>query len=111
MSGTVVCSFVLKVNLDDFHEVSHQLNRLDGLEIHGHENGKIVITLDAESENDLIKSYRAMKQIKGLLAVDLVFAGFEGEDDKVEFTALPDWLNTEIDARKINYSGKINLSE
>jgi nitrate reductase NapD len=59
--------------------VQSALRTMAGVEIHAESNGKIVITLETDSEADIVKRLNEISLLKGVLSATLVFHHFESD--------------------------------
>jgi len=104
-SGGLVSSFVVKINPENYNKVSQELGKITDLEVHAYEHGKFVITLNSDNEDAMLNRYKHLKNTHNILSVDLVFTGFDDGISEPINGDVPNWLNEDIDARKIKYSG------
>ncbi len=73
ISGVVVRTF--PGNIDT---VRHSLERLDGVEVHGaNEDGRLVVTIEKESERDIADLLVHMQDVPGVLSASMVYHQFE----------------------------------
>lgn len=81
----VISSLVVETAPEYTEAVAAQLPGLEGVEVHGIEGYKIVITIEAETVDDSHDIANSIVPITGVMAVDLIYLNFE--DDK---TIYPD---------------------
>ncbi len=79
------------------------------MEVHAYEHGKFVITLNSANEDSMIKDFRQMTNTSNVLAVYLVFTGFENDLQASQNEAMPSWLNEEINAGEIKCLGNLGI--
>ena len=74
-----VSSLVLHVRPENLPEVRTALADMPGVEIHADSGGKLVVTLETESEADIVTRMNVMSLLPGVLSAALVFHHFETE--------------------------------
>lgn len=80
MDHGVISSLVVETMPDCTESVSAKLAGLDGVEVHGIDGYKIVITIEAETVDESHAIASSMIQIEGVIGVNLIYMNFE--DDK-----------------------------
>ena len=110
--GEIIASLIVRLNENQYEDVKAKLESLKNLELHSYEQGKQVISIILPDENGLISYYRTIKNIEGVLSVELVFCGFDdkGAGPDGFKTYIPEWLNNDVDAGEIRYNGAIPKS-
>ena len=81
----VISSLVVETMLDYTQQVANELAGRHGVEVHGIEGYKIVITIEAPTVDESHEIANAIVPIAGVIGVDLIYLNFE--DDK---TIYPD---------------------
>lgn len=108
-----ISSAIVKVLPHNENNVVNTLNELDLCEVHMHEAGKIIITIEGESINDEISTLRKIEGITNVLSAEMIYSYSEDEMDEIRENVeiagnVPDILNNdEVDAKHIIYNGDI----
>lgn len=79
VSEMVISSLVVETAPDCTEAVSAELDVMDGVEIHGVEGHKVVITIEAETVDDSHAIANSIGNMTGVLFVNLVYLNFEGD--------------------------------
>jgi periplasmic nitrate reductase NapD len=74
-----VSSLVLHVRPDNVLEVRAALAGMPGVEVPAASGGKFIVTLETESEADIVTRMNEMSLLPGVLSAALVFHHFETE--------------------------------
>jgi nitrate reductase NapD len=82
----VISSLVIETVPDYTESVAAQLPTLNGVEVHGINGYKIIITIEAETVDDSHATANEIVPITGVIGVSLVYLNFE--DDP---TIYPSW--------------------
>ena len=79
MSGEChISSLVVHSRIDRVPAIIESLGSIEGAEIHGgQETGKLIVTLETETENQVVERINAIQLLEGVLAATLVFHHFE----------------------------------
>lgn len=85
MDKGVISSLVVETAPEYTESVAEQLRSIEGVEVHGVEGYKIVITIEADTVDESHAIASGMIAIAGVLGVNLVYVNFE--DDR---TIYPD---------------------
>ncbi len=110
-----ISSIVVKVKEERFLNVLEILDSSDYCEVHFHEKGKIVVTIEGDTTDEEIKRLKKIEALEGVLAAEMVYAYSEHELDsersRIEVSeSVPEWLNDEnIKAHEIQYKGNIKI--
>ena len=88
MDHGVISSLVIETVPEYTDAVAAKLSELDGVEVHGVDGYKIIITIEAETVDDSHAIASSMINITGVIGVDLIYVNFE--DDP---TIYPDGVN------------------
>ena len=78
---SVISSLIVETMPENMASVEEALVQLDGVEVHGREQGKIVITIEKETlsaSQDLANDITKMPDV---LAVNLIYANFEDDPE------------------------------
>lgn len=108
-----ISSAVVKVLPENEAKLLKALKKTDLCEVHLHEAGKIVITIEGESIDDEISKLRQIERLPHVLSAEMIYSYSENEMDKiredVEFSDdVPDILNNnQVDAKQIVYNGDL----
>ena len=81
----VISSLVVEALPDSVDAVADELRGIGGVEVHGIEGYKIVITIEADTVDASHDIADGISRLSGVLGVDLIYLNFE--DDK---TIYPD---------------------
>jgi nitrate reductase NapD len=75
-----VCSLVVHAWPEQLDAVAEAVAGLPGAELHGRDPaGKLVVTLETDTESDILDRMNAIGDIKGVLSTSLVFQHHESE--------------------------------
>ncbi|MCB8821107.1 chaperone NapD [Microvirga rosea] len=79
MSGEChISSLVIHSRPDRVSSIVDSLSLIEGAEIHGGmDTGKLIVTLETESESQVVERINAIQVLDGVLAATLVFHHFE----------------------------------
>ena len=79
MSGEChISSLVVHSRIDRVPAIIESLGSIERAEIHGgQETGKLIVTLETETENQVVERINAIQLLEGVLAATLVFHHFE----------------------------------
>ena len=73
-----ISSLVVHSRPDQVPAIVERIGLIDGAEVHGgHETGKLIVTLETETENQVVERINAIQLLDGVLAATLVFHHFE----------------------------------
>ena len=73
-----ISSLVVHGLPDRIPYIARSIGFLDGAEIHGGEEaGKLIVTLETETESQVVERINAIQLLDGVLAATLVFHHFE----------------------------------
>jgi nitrate reductase NapD len=72
-----VSSLVVHVRAGDVPVFRNALTRIPGAEVHAEHGGKFVVTLETESEADIVTRLNEISLLQGVLSAALVFHHFE----------------------------------
>jgi len=105
----IIASFIVRLPDNKRSEIEKTLTLIETVEVHAYENGKMLITINSPNEDGLFHQYKSIKQVSGVLSLELAFCGFvDGGPGRDMVTGdMPEWLNSDIDAGEIKYSGQI----
>lgn len=108
-----ISSAVVKVLPHHENNVVKILNESNLCEVHLHEAGKIVITIEGESINDEISAIRQIERLQYVLSAEMIYSYSEDEMDEIRENVemskdVPEILNNDqVDAKHIVYNGDI----
>ena len=108
-----ISSAIVKTLPENAEELIIYLKASNLCDIHAHEHGKIIITIEGESISEEIAKLREIERNPHVLSTEMIYSyseyELEKEREKIEMaTPLPDWLNNEnLDARNIPYNGNL----
>ena len=78
-----ITSFIVLTRPEVLQRVCNCLRALPGTEVHQHDdNGKIIITIEAESTAHISQTTQAIGLLDGVLACNMVYHQFENEDSR-----------------------------
>lgn len=78
---SVISSLIVETLPENMARVEAALAELDGVEVHGSENGQIVITIERETMSASHDLANSLTQIDGVVAVNLIYANFEDDPE------------------------------
>ncbi len=110
-----ISGIVVKTTEDKYRSVLKALGSSGICEVHFHEKGKIIITIEGESTDEEIKKLKIVESMDGVLSAEMVYAysknELESERNKLELSGeVPEWLNDDnIKAHQIKYKGNIKI--
>jgi nitrate reductase NapD len=84
-----IASFVVRTRAEDVAAVTDKINSMQGLEVHAEEQGKIVVTAEAENVRELADFIANLEALEGVLTVAPVYHEYLGAADAAHAT-LPD---------------------
>ncbi|MCI5097952.1 MAG: chaperone NapD [Rhodobacteraceae bacterium] len=79
-----VCGCLVHTKPEMADSVISALNAFEGGEVHAHEDGRIVITVEDTPSQRASDQIMEMHQIPGVLTITLTYHHFEALDDKAE---------------------------
>ena len=80
MDHGVISSLVVETAPEYTDAVSTELAGLDGVEVHGVDGYKIVITIEAETVDESHAVASGMINITGVIGVNLIYVNFEDDE-------------------------------
>ena len=73
ISGVLIHS-----KIDKSDTVTSQLKTINGVEIHAEkDDGRIIVTVEKESEHDLIETINTLQEIDGVISISMVYHHFD----------------------------------
>jgi nitrate reductase NapD len=79
-----ISSLVVHVRGEKKDSVQAELNRIDGVEIHGaSEDGRLVVTVDQLNDQDAANCFATIRNLDGVLNTSLVYNYFENSHRNV----------------------------
>ena len=75
----VISSLVVETMLDYTQQVANELASRQGIEVHGIEGYKIVITIEAPTVDESHDIANAIVPVTGVIGVDLIYLNFEDD--------------------------------
>lgn len=75
----VISSLVVETLPEYREELEAKLRAMDGVEIHGSEGGKIVITIECETTDESHERANEITTFEHVLAVNLIYVNFEDD--------------------------------
>ncbi|WP_262265975.1 chaperone NapD [Microvirga yunnanensis] len=73
-----ISSLVVHSLPDCMSSIAQSIGSLDGAEIHGgQDTGKLIVTLETDTESQVVERINAIQLLDGVLAATLVFHHFE----------------------------------
>ncbi|WP_262029252.1 chaperone NapD [Microvirga sp. Mcv34] len=73
-----ISSLVVHSRPDQVSAIIERIRAIEGVEIHGgQETGKLIVTLETETEDQVVERINAIQLLEGVLAATLVFHHFE----------------------------------
>ena len=78
-----ISSLIVHSRPDRVSFVMERLNSIEGAEIHGGaDTGKLIVTLETETESQVVDRINAIQLLDGVLAATLVFHHFESVQEQ-----------------------------
>ena len=74
-----ISSLVIETDAAKTESIANTLANMDGVEVHGQEPGKIVITIEKESIAEAHDLANSFPDIPGVVNVDLIYFNFEDD--------------------------------
>jgi len=108
-----ISSAIINVLPEHEEQLVETLREKGLCEIHAHESGKIIITIEGENVSDEVAKLRIIERIPNVLSARMVYSysesELEEERNKIEKAAeFPEWLNDKnIEAKQIPYNGNL----
>ena len=75
-----VASFIVRTHPDHQQDVAATINAVDGLEVHGVENGKLVVTAEGEHVRDIANLTQDLQTARHVLAVAPIYHEFSNDE-------------------------------
>ncbi len=79
-----ICGCLVQTMPDKTGDVIAAIEATEGGEVHGHENGRIVITVEDTPDRRASDQIMDMHQIPGVITVTLTYHHFEELDDDLD---------------------------
>ena len=78
-----ISSLIVSAKPENGPKVRALLEATDGVEVHTvAEDGRMIVTIEAESEQATVKTYEQIGQMPGVLAVSMVYHQIESNPDE-----------------------------
>ena len=78
-----ISSAIVYAKSDREPDLRKQLLQVQGVEVHAStEDGKIIVTIEAENDRDAIDTYEAIGRLDGVLNVAMIFQQTESHPDQ-----------------------------
>ena len=71
-----VGSFVVRTRPEDAAMATARLNDLDGIEVHAEENGRLIVTAEADNVRHLAELAASLEDVESVLAVAPIYHEF-----------------------------------
>ena len=82
-SGLNITSIILGVASKDAEEVSAQLKKIDGVEVHAiAEDGRMIVTIESGDEDNTSNTFEMIRQLPGVISAALVYHQYESDPDE-----------------------------
>ncbi|WP_421701894.1 chaperone NapD [Aliiroseovarius sp.] len=78
-----ICGCLVHTKPERTAEVVTAINATEGGEVHAHEDGRIVVTVEDTEDKRASDQIMDMHQIPGVLTVTLTYHSFEEHDDEI----------------------------
>jgi len=75
----VISSYVIDTLPKKCAQVTEALSGFEGVEIHGNENHRLIVTIEADSVDATYALATKLSQVDGVLTTNLVYCNFEDE--------------------------------
>lgn len=110
-----ISSIIVRTKKEHLDEVIQKLNEVDFCEYHlDDRKGNIVVTIEGNDIDEEVSRLKLISSIPKVISAEMAYSYSENElsglREKMENNIeIPDWLNKDkVDARDINYSGRID---
>ena len=78
-----ISSLVVHSHPDRIQSIIETITSLEGAEIHGGaDSGKLIVTLETETESQVVERINVIQLLEGVLAATLVFHHFESVQER-----------------------------
>lgn len=78
-----ISSVIVSAKPERGAELKAHLDGMDGVEVHVvSEDGRMIVTIESESEKDTVKTFELIGQIPGVLAVSMAYHQIESNPDE-----------------------------
>lgn len=78
-----ISSLIVSAKPEDGAQVQALLEATDGVEVHTvADDGRMIVTIEAESEQATLSTYQLIGQMPGVLAVSMVYHQIESNPDE-----------------------------
>jgi len=78
-----ISSVIVSAKPENGAALKSLLESTDGVEVHAvAEDGRMIVTIEAETEKDTVKTYELIGQMPGVLAVSMVYHQVETNPDE-----------------------------
>ena len=81
MNDFNVCGVLVMVNPKSSQTVEDTLKKMEGVEVHANEKGKLVVTVEGPNDRDFANRISDFANIKGVLSTSLVYHEIETDTD------------------------------
>ena len=76
-----ICGCLVLAMPERTAEVAAAISRVEGCEVHGHENGRVVVTVEDTADSQASEQIMALHQIPGVITLTLTYHHFEELDE------------------------------
>ena len=76
-----IASLLVQMWPDKAETIAHLLDRIPGIETHGISNGKLIVTVEAASDAQLVELIGAVEAADGVVAASLAYHQIEDFDN------------------------------
>ena len=82
-----ICGILVHAHPEGFDAVRARLTSIPGVEVHGvSEEGRAVVTLEEDNEDQMAESMFAIQRLEGVLAASMIYHHREDDIETVEET-------------------------
>ena len=82
-----ICGILVHAQPEGFDAVRERLIGVPGVEVHGiSEDGRAVVTLEEDDEDQMAESMFAIQKLEGVLAASMIYHHREEENETLEET-------------------------
>ena len=82
-----ICGILVHAHPEGFDAVRERLLGISGVEVHGvSEEGRAVVTLEEDNEDQMAESMFAIQRLEGVLAASMIYHHREDDIETVEET-------------------------
>lgn len=78
-----VCGILVHTQPDEMETMKERLVAMPGVEVHGMDEGRMVVTLEREEEETLGDAMLGIQQMEGVLSASMIYHHCEEENEAI----------------------------